>query len=149
MTFKMLLASWFLVHLVLFERFRSFDPVNKRSVGQRAAKLQPIKHWERFDPGWSWMRADWLECGRDQVADFFLRYPTLTANNFKALWTTDSIFTAFKDLNLLKKYTRNQEACSISRVISALSKWPHLHRVYLIRASYSFGTTVFSVWYIV
>ena len=34
----------------------------------------------------------------------------------------------FKDLNLLKKHTKNQEASSILRVVFALSKWPHLHR---------------------
>ena len=29
--------------------------------------------------------ADWLKWGRGQVADFFLRPPTLTASNFAAL----------------------------------------------------------------
>ena len=64
------------------------------------------------------------------------------ASNFKAFWPTDPIFTAFIDLNLSKKYTKNQEAGSISKVIFALSKWPHLHRVYLIRVPYSFSISV-------
>ena len=34
----------------LFKRFRSFNPVNIGSVGQRAAKLLSIKLWEWFNP---------------------------------------------------------------------------------------------------
>ena len=53
---------------------------------------------------------------------------SLMAGNFAALWPTDFKFSAIKDLNLLKKYTKNQEASSILRVDFALSKWPHFHR---------------------
>ena len=38
----------------------------------------------------------------------------------------------FEHLNLLKKYIKNQEASSILRMGFALSKWPHLHRAYLL-----------------
>ena len=55
------------------------------SVGQRAAKLSSVKLSERFDPGPSQTWADWFECGWGWAADFFLRPPTLTASNFKAL----------------------------------------------------------------
>ena len=41
--------------------------------------------------------------GMAKAADFFLRPPTLTANNFAALWLTDPKFSAFKDLNLFFK----------------------------------------------
>ena len=41
------------------------------------------------------------------MANFFMRPPTLKANNFAALSYTDPIFTALKDLNLLKKHTKN------------------------------------------
>ena len=99
------------------------------SVGQRAANLMSVKLWERFDPGHSRTRADWLECGQGQTADFFLRPPTLTASNFNALWPTDPIFTVKKDLNLFKKCTKYQEAGSILNVNFSLSNWPHLHRV--------------------
>ena len=37
-----------------------------------------------------------------------------------------------KDLNLLKKHTKNQEASSISRVGFTLSNWPHLHKAYVV-----------------
>ena len=127
-TFKMLLATWFFVWI--FKRFRSFVAENLESVGQRAAKLPAIKLWEWLDrdresnPG---RLADW---GRGRLADFFLRPPTLTASNFAALWPTDPKFLALKDLNLLIKHTKNQEASSILRVVFALSKWPHLHRAY-------------------
>ena len=40
----------------------------------------------------------------------------------------DPKFLAFKDLNLLKKHTKNQDASSILKVVFALSKSPHLHR---------------------
>ena len=60
--------------------------------------------------------------GMAEGADFFLRTPTLTASNFEALLSTDSTFTALKDLNVLKKYIKSQEASSILRVNFALSK---------------------------
>ena len=130
----MLLASWVLVYF--FKRFRSLNAENLGSVGQRAAKLLAIKLWEWLDrdresnPG---RLADW---GRGRLADFFLRPPTLTASNFAALWPADPKFLALKDLNLLKKYTKYQEASSILRVVFALSKWPHLHRAYLVTICY-------------
>ena len=63
-TFKMLLATWFL--MCFFIRFRFFNAKNLGSVGQRAAKLPAIKLWEWFEtvqasnPGtladWGWGR---------------------------------------------------------------------------------------------
>ena len=55
-----------------------------------------------------------FQCG---VADFFLGPPTLTASSFAALWPTYPKFLALKDLNLLEKYTKNQEASSILEVL--------------------------------
>ena len=123
---KMLLASWFLV--CFFKRFRCFIAENLKSVSQWAAKLLAIKLWEWLDRDQNRTRADWFEWGRGRLADFFLRPQILTATNFAALWPTDPKFSALKDLNLFKKYTKNQEASSILRVVFALSKWPHLHR---------------------
>ena len=56
----------------------------------------------------------------------------MTANNFEALWSLDPVLTALKDLNLLKKYTENQEASNNFRIGFAISKRPHLHRAYLV-----------------
>ena len=42
--------------------------------------------------------------------------------NFAALYSTDLILTGLIDKNLLKRYTKNQEAGNILRVIFALSK---------------------------
>jgi len=120
---KLLLASW--TFYSFLKEFRSFNAENLGSLGQRAAKWPAIKLWEWFDPGTTRIRADWFESGRGQMADFFLRPPTLTASNFDALWPTDPIFTVFKDLNPFKRYFKYQEAGSILRVIFALSKWPH------------------------
>ena len=57
-TFKMLLATWFLV--CFFKRFRSFVAENLESVGQRAAKLPAIKLWEWFEGAGVRTRAHWL-----------------------------------------------------------------------------------------
>ena len=54
------------------------------------------------------------------------------AGNFAALWPTDFKFSATKDLNLLKKHTKNHEDSNNFRIDFALSKWPHLHRAYLL-----------------
>ena len=70
------------------------------------------------------------------IQKIFVLWPkynkSVKACNFKAIWPTDSIFTELKDLNLLKNYNKNQEASRILRVGFALSKWPHLHRAYLV-----------------
>ena len=57
-TFKMLLATWFL--MCFFKRFRSFVAENLESVGQRAAKLPAIKLWEWFEGAGVRTRAHWL-----------------------------------------------------------------------------------------
>ena len=107
---------------------RSFHTDNLGSVGQRAVKWPAIKLWEWFDSGTTRVRADWFESGQGQMADFFLRPPTLTASNFAALWPTDLKFSAFKNFKPLKKHIKNQEASNILKVVFALSKSLHLHR---------------------
>ena len=139
----MLLASWFLVYF--FKRLISFNAINLGSLEQRAAKLQAIKLWDWFDHEPSWIRADWIELGRDRAAVFFLRPPNLTASNFQALWCTGLVFTELKDLNVFKKYNKNQEANSILWVGFNLSKRPHSHRAYLVGDPYSFSKTVRSL----
>ena len=136
---KLLLVFWYFVFF--FKRFRSFNVVNMGSIGQRAKKLPAIKLWEWLDrdrgsnPG---TLADW---GRGRLADFFLRPPTLTASNFAALWPTDPKFLALKDLNPFEKYAKNQDASSILKVFFSFSKWPHLHRAYVVgRCLFNFGT---------
>ena len=62
----------------------------------------------------------------------FLRPPTLKASNFEALWTTDLIFLAWKDLLCFPKYVKIQKSCSIFRIGFALSKTLHLHRAYFV-----------------
>ena len=58
--------------------------------------------------------------GRGDVADFFMRPPNLKASNFAALLFTGHIFTELKDLNLLKKYVKNQETRGILKIGFAL-----------------------------
>ena len=126
----MLLASW--TFYTILKGFRSFNAENVGSLGQRAANLPAIKVWEWFDPGPPRTRADWFECGRGHMADFFVRPPTLTTGNFEAIWPKDLKISATKDLNRFKKYAKYQEASSILWVGFALSKWPHLHRAYVV-----------------
>ena len=66
------------------------------------------------------------------MADFFLRLPTLKASNFEALWLTDPILLAWKDLIRFPKHTKIQESGSFFRVGFVLSMTPHLHRAYLV-----------------
>ena len=126
----MLLASW--AFYTILKGFRSFNAENMGSVGQRAANLPAFKVWEWFDPGPPRTRADWFECGRGSMADFFVRPPTLTTGNFEAIWPKDLKISAIKDLNRLKKYVKYQEASSILIGSFALSKRPHLHRAYVV-----------------
>ena len=44
------------------------------------------------------------------------------AGNFAALWPTDFMFVILKDLSLLKKYNKIQEASYILKIDFALSK---------------------------
>ena len=67
-----------------------------------------------------------------ESADFFLGTPTLAASNFEAIWSTKPKFLALKDLNLLKKYVKNQEDSYNFKLGFALSNRPHLHRAYIV-----------------
>ena len=83
-----------------------------------------------------------LWVGPGPVGRLFLRPPTLTASNFAALWPTEPIFTAFKVLILFSTVSKDQKASSILKVGFALSKWPHLHRAYVISGCIFFTTAV-------
>ena len=76
------------------------------------------------------MRADRFECGRGRMADFSLRPPTLTADNFETLYLRDPKFLALKDLYSLKKYDEYQKTSYNFRLGFALSNRPYLHRAY-------------------
>ena len=124
--FKMLLASWFLV--CSLKRVRSLNAENLGSVDKRASKLLTIKvgglkKKSAFQP-----RPPSNRSARVHDHQGSNHSPSLMAGKFAALWPTDPKFSAFKDLNLFKKHTKNQEASCILRVFFALSKWPHLYR---------------------
>ena len=125
-TLKMLLDFWFLV--CFFKRFRCLNAENLGSVGQRVAKLLAVKFGglKKKSAGRPWPQSASL-LGFDSRSRSN-HSESLMAGNFAALWPTDSKFLATKDLNLLKKHTKNQMASSILKVVFAFSKWPHLHR---------------------
>ena len=68
------------------------------------------------------------------------------AGNFAAPWPTDPKFSALKDLNPFKTVQKIQEASSIIRVGLALSKWPHLHRAYVVSVWFFLNTIVCSAY---
>ena len=47
-----------------------------------------------------------------------------------------------KDLNLLKKYIKNEEASYNFKLVFALSKRPHFNSVYLVRVPFLTGIAV-------
>ena len=98
------------------------------------APLEPVS--QGSNPG----RLLWV--GPGPVGRHFLRPPTLTASNFAALWPTEPIFTAFKVLILFSTVSKDQKASSILKVGFALSKWPHLHRAYVISGCIFFWLAV-------
>ena len=108
--------------------FRSFNTENLGSVGQRAAKLLAVKVGGLKKNSASQPQPQSVSLPGFEPRARSNHSQSLMAGNFAALWSTDSKFLATKDLNLLKKHTKNQEASSILRVVFALSKWPHLHR---------------------
>ena len=70
-----------------------------------------------------------------------------TASNFKALWPTDPIFTALKDLNFQKSIIRNKRLTAFWGSFLLFQSY-HIYKgftLYFIRAWYSFGTTVHSL----
>ena len=113
------------------KRFRSFSAVNMGSVDQRASKLlafkfgglkkksatRPKPYSNQF--AWVWL---WLGLNHSQ---------RLRNGNFAALW----LQTTLKDIKLLKKYIKNQEAGCILNVCFALLKWPHFHSAYWVTES--------------
>ena len=126
----MLLDSWFL--LCFLKRFRSFNAKNLGSAGQRAAKLLAVKVGGLKKKSASRPRPQSASLPGFDSRSRSNHSQSLMAGNFAALWPTDFKFLAIKDQNRLKKYSKNQEAASILRVIFAFSNWPHLHRAYVV-----------------
>ena len=86
-----------------------------------------------------------FQVGQGRAADFFLRPPTLTASRSQVLYSTDTIFTVLKDLNLLKKYTKNQKASYDFRLGLAQSNGPHLHMAYLVTVPFILILAVYTL----
>ena len=114
---------------------RSFNAENLGFVGERAAFYWPLN----FENDWSWPgiepRLNAIAHnlgGMAKAADFFLRTPTLASNNFAALWSTNPKFSALKDLNSFSTVSKVENAGNSLKAGFALSKWPHLHRGYLV-----------------
>ena len=122
--------------MYFFKRFRSINAKNLGSAGQRAAKLPAVKVGGLKKKSASRPRPHPNQAARVRFRTQSNHSQSLMAGNFAALWPTDSKFSSIKDINLLKKDTKNQEASSILKVVFAFSKWPHLHRAYLVTVCY-------------
>ena len=85
------------------KRFRSFNAINLRSVGQRAAKLPASKLWEWFDPRRIPIRSDWFKWGRGWAADFFLRLQLWKLVTLQPLGLQRPTVPLWKDLDPIDK----------------------------------------------
>ena len=65
--------------------------------------------------------------------------------NFAALLLTDLKFSALKDLNRLKKYTKYQETSYNFKLSFAPSNRPHFISVYLVQMPFLTGIAVFLI----
>ena len=125
--------------------FRSFNTENLGSVGQRASKLPAVKVGGHKKKSADRPRPLSNQSARIRVVPGSNHSQSLMAGNFAALWPTDPKFSALKDLNPFKTVSKVQEASSILRVVFALSKWPHLHRAYLVTVRFHLILAVHSV----
>ena len=102
------------------------------SVGQRAAELPAVKvgAWKKKSANRP--RPHLKQSARVRCLARSNHSQSLMAGNFAALWPTDSKFSALKDLILFSTVSKDQKASSILKVGFSLSRWPHLHRVYLV-----------------
>ena len=129
-TLKIRLASW-AFHTIL-KRFRILNAENLGSVGQRAAKLLAVKVGGLKKKSAGRPRPHSNQSARVRFWSRSNHSQSLMASNFATLWPTDSKFLALKNLNPLKTVLKFQEASSVLKMGFALSKWPHLHRAYLV-----------------
>ena len=106
------------------------------SLGQRASKLQAIKVGGLKKKSANRPRPYSNHSAQIQLFLGSNHSQTLTASNFEALLTTNPILTALKDLNLLKKHIKNQEANKNYKLGFALSKRPQVNSVYLVRVPF-------------
>ena len=109
------------------EEVHIFQEVLWVSVSQRAAKLLSVKLW------W-WSHCPGIEPGPltygltpTEQQDSF-RSTTLATCSFAVLWPTE---------------THNKKTSGIFKTDFALSKWPNLHRAYLVISPYSSSETVY------
>ena len=99
---------------------------------------------------WVYYKYGWLASSEmkiiAEVNIFYLvtKPSTLKACNFAAFWLIKTTATVhlWKDLYPLVQIVAAQETSSILKIGFALSKWPHLHRAYLVIGPYSSSETV-------
>ena len=125
-TFKMLLATWFLV--CFLKKFRSFNAKNLGSVGQTTLKLQAVKVGGLKKKSAVRPRPHSNHSAQVRGGPGSNHSQNLIAGKFAALWPTDPKFSALKDLNFLKKCTKYQKAIIILTGGLACSKRPYFNR---------------------
>ena len=90
----------------------------KASNGHFVRKSSQFRNWITADGS----AGPTGSSGQGQGGRLFLETPNFDSYANEALYSTDQIFTELKDINLLEKYTKNQEASSIAMVGFALLK---------------------------
>ena len=125
--------------------FRSFNTENLGSIGQRASKLPAVKVGGHKKKSAGRPRTHSNQSAQVRFPSRSNHSQSLMASNFATLWPTDSKFLALKNLNPLKTVLKFQEDSSVLKMGFALSKWPHLHRAYLVTVREYLSQSVF-VW---
>ena len=136
----MLLASW--TFNTVWKRFRSFNAKNLGSVCQRAAKLLAVKVGGLKKKSASRPRPQSASLPGFEPRSRSNHSQSLMASNFEALWPKNPKFWVLKDPNPFLIVSKVEETSSILRVVFSLSKWPHLHRAYLVTLWTFFVTAV-------
>ena len=113
------------------------------SVGQRASKLLADKVGDFKKKFAIWPQPLSNQPAWVQVCPGSNLSQSLTDSNFVALWPTDLIFTASKDLNPLQKYFRYQETSYNFRLGFALSNRLHFNSTHLLRVPFSSSIAVY------
>ena len=110
-----------------------------RSMGCKIISHQTLRMigpWPGLEPG----QTGWLGPGPDGRLFFgdLRHWQLVTLKPFNL----QSNIYSIERTKSFKKYTKNQEASSILKAGFVHSKWPHLHRAYLVRLSYWLRQTV-------
>ena len=92
---------------------------------------------------WALAACIWFNSGR--VGEFFSNLQLWQLVTLQPLTYSNLQYLFGKDLDIVVNIISLQETASILKIGFDLSKWPHLHRAYVIRDCIFFATTVYNL----